>query len=365
VTWIAGISLCTALGCAAARPVLPEVASAESAGESPAAKQAALRAPQAHARAVALLDRAKAAERAGNLASAQILAEHATAAFEHAVVLSRLAEAEARRGDAEARNASAERDLFELDQQQRRELAEVDALELRARVLRDTEPLPTSTPATPARERARLDAARALSLQARLLCQSARLLDPGRPAIAPIVVDLDALDARLAQNAIPAPIDDATALRSRCLSELGQVRRPKTSAAPAAGTGDALLAALSNAATLPVRDDRGVVVTLRNGFRPDDSLDPTSSDRLRALAQVAKSHPEFPILVVLHTATGAGGDREKRRLEQALSALRSGGAPRVEGALGGDATPVVEPQRPGAAERNARLEVVFVAPSSS
>jgi hypothetical protein len=126
-----------------------------------------------------------------------------------------------------------------------------------------------------------------------------------------------------------------------------------------------LLAALSSSAATPVRDDRGVVVTLRGAFRPDHTLDAKASEGLKALAQVAKTHPEFPILVVLHTAKGAAAEQDQRRLDQVLAALRTGGAPKVEGALGGDATPVVEPRRPGASERNARLEVVFVAPSSS
>jgi hypothetical protein len=359
------LATCCVIGCASARPLPPALATAESAGSSPAVQRAAERAPQAHARAKALLERAEAAHRAGDAAGAQILAENATAAFEHAVVLSRLADAEARRGDAEARHARAERELFELDQQQRRELAEVEALELRARVLRDTEPLPTNAGASPARERARLDAAKSLSLQARLLCQAARLLDSGRPSLVPLLRDLDALDAKLGQNALPAPLDQATGLRSRCLAELGLIRRPRTAAAPAAGSGDALLAALSTSSVNPVRDDRGVVVTLRGAFRPDDSLDAKSNESLKALAQVAKAHPDFPILVVLHTAKGPGGEQDQRRLDQALSALRSAGAPKVEGALGGDRAPVVEPRRPGASERNARLEVVFVAPSST
>ncbi len=358
------LSALVALGCAAARPLPPALADAQHAGDSPAVREASQRAPQAHARAKALLGRAEAANQQGDSASAQILAEHAVAAFEHAVVLSRRARAEARRGDAEARHAAAERELFELDQQQRRELAEVEALELRARVLRDTAPLPSNAPSTPARERARLDAAKALSLQARLLCQSARLLDPARPALAPLVLELDTLDAKLSKNTLPAPIDDATRLRSRCLTELGQVRRPRSTAVPA-GRGDALLAALFATWARPARDDRGVVVTLRDTFRADDGLDPKGGDQLRVLAEVAKAHPEFPILVVLHTAKGAGGEREKKRLDLAMTALRTAGAPKVDGALGGDNTPIVEPGRPGAADRNARLEVVFVAPTSS
>ena len=70
-------------------------------------------------------------------------------------------------------------------------------------------------------------------------------------------------------------------------------------------------------------------------------------------------------MVVLHGAGKLGDAREAARSEHAASALRDHGAPRVETASVGMALPRVDPHAPGAAARNDRLEIVFVAPSAS
>lgn len=361
--WSLGLLLA---GCAASLPRPAALDAAEAASSSPAARDAQRRAPQAHAHAEQLRRRAEAAQREGATASAQILAEHALAAHEHAVVLARLSTAGARRAAAQARLAQAENALQALDDQHRRVLAETEDLELRARVLRDTLPLPENAPTTPERERARLEAAQTLALNARLLCTSARLLAPERSTLPPVFTQLDALDGRLAKNALPAPVDEATKLRSTCLSELTHARRPKTIAAPARGATDLLLTELASAAYEPVRDERGVVVTLRDsGGAGEAALEPKLVERLSALGRVAQAHAEFPVLLVLHTGKGAGGEREQRRLQAAAAAIKAAGATRVETAHGGDAAPVLDPRQPNASQRNARLEVVFVAPSAS
>ena len=51
-------------------------------------------------------------------------------------------------------------------------------------------------------------------------------------------------------------------MRARCLSELSQIRRPKT-LLERRRNGGCYISELSNAAYAPSRDDRGVVVTLR------------------------------------------------------------------------------------------------------
>jgi hypothetical protein len=362
------------LSCASTLPRPNVLVSIEEVRQSPAARDAEQRAPQAYARGRQLQKRAEAAHRSGDAASAQILGEHALAAYERAVMLARLATAEARRGEVEARLNTAEKQLAALDEQQKRVLAETEHLELRARVVRDTLPLPSSAPSSPERERARLEAARALALQARLLCASARLLDPARTAVGELVGELDALEARFGKRPAAAekralgagePIDEATRLRSRCLAELSQVRRPKTLAFPAGGASDQLLEELSNAEYAPVRDDRGVVVTLRGVFGNTPALSEGAGKKLAALGRVAAAHPDFPVLVVLHTGGPSLADRDKQRLEAAVGALRTAGASRVDATLGGNAAPSVDPKRPGASERNDRLEVVFVAPTST
>jgi hypothetical protein len=358
------LSLSLLVGCGAATPRPQILGTVESASQSPAVVEAKLSAPQAYARAQELRRRAEAALHDSDSASAQILGEQALAAFEHAVVLARLAQTEAREGDARARLARAETELKALDAQEQRVRAETEDLELRARVISDTLPLPQSGPASPEREQARFEAARALALQARLLCASARLLEPARASLSPLLTELDTLDGRLSKKTPPTPIDESVRLRARCLAELSQIRRPKTLLEPARGTEDALLSELSNAAYAPSRDDRGVVVTLRGVFGKDSTLSPNAVSTLQALGRVASAHPAFPILVVLHRSGGAGADRDKSRLDLLLSTLKQAGAGRVEAASGGDSVPLVDPTRPGAGERNERLEVVFVAPSS-
>ncbi len=349
-------------GCAASTARPGVLAEADRTRESAAVKAAEHDAPQAHARADALLRQAEAAQAKGDAASAQILAEQAVAAYERAAILARLTQAAVRRGDAEARLAKAEGELQALETQEKRVRAETEDLELRARVVADTLPLAESRPA-PERERARLEAARALALQARLLCASARLLEPGRKSLEALATEQSTLDARLTGK-VPAPIDEAVRLRSHCLSELGLARRPKTLSEPSRGAEDALLAELSTAKYEPVRDERGIVVTLRGVFAKDGRLSAPAAASLEALGRVAASHAEFPILVVLHRATASSAERDQPRLELVVSALKAAGATRLDSAWGGTATPVVEPSRPGAAERNERVEIVFVAPRS-
>lgn len=363
--WLVAIVCLGLSGCAATLPRPQSLRDADTTREAPAVTAARARAPQAHAHAENLRQAAERALQDGDSARAQILGERALAAYEHAVVLARLADSEARRAKAAEALDHAQKRLDALDQQQRRALAEADALELRARVLRDTMPLPENAPSTPERERARLEAARTLSLEARLLCAAARLLKAEQPSLAARFQGLDQLDARLSEGALPAPIDTATELRSRCLSDLTLARRPRTEKAPESGATDRLLEELSRASLDPVRDDRGVVVTLRGAFAATDDLATEASARLADLGRVAKQNPTFPLQVVLHTARGDGGPRQARRLERAASELKKAGAARVEPFLGGDRDPLVDPKRAGAALRNERLEVVFVSPTAS
>lgn len=354
------------IGCAAPMPRPQVLLDLDQARSSPAVRGAEATAPQAYSHAERLRARAEQAHKTGDSASAQILAEHALAAYQRATILSRLAVAEARRGEAESRLSRSEQQLRTLDEQQQRLLAETENIELRTRVLRDTFPLPTASPASPARERARFNAARSLALQARLLCASARLLEPERPSLSGLITELDQLDDKLVKVAYPAPLDHATQLRSKCLKELSLVRRPRTLSSPASSATDQLLMELSTASYEPARDDRGVAVTLRSVYGENGSLSAESEDKLLALGRVAAAHREFPVLVVLHSSLGqAAENRGGPRLQAAAETLKRGGAERIATAFGGDASPHVPPARPGARERNERLEVVFVAPSSS
>lgn len=343
-------------------PVLSEAAAVST---TPAAKEASRLAPQAFAEAERLRKKADAAHSDGDMASSQILGEHALAAYAHAFVLARLAKAEKRLADSRLALDKAKADLAALDEKQRFVAAEADDLEQRVRVLEDALPLVPSAPASPEREKARLQAARAMASQARLLCLATRLLDDKAKGVSETLAKLDALDQAVAKGTPPAPIDDALRLRSECLRQLTLARRDATRKAPADGRGDALLAELARSAELhPFRDDRGVVVVLRGLFAAGGALTQPASERLALLGRAAKAHPAFPVLVVVHSARGKGGTEEERQAKAVADALRQAGAARVETHVAGSAQPVASPERSGAPQRNQRIEIVFVSPAS-
>lgn len=358
-------SLALLLGVSACAPtprpsIMREV---ESARASAAVQEAAKAAPQAYADAELRRTQAEAAFNDDNQPSAQILSEQALAAYARATVQARLVRAQATLADEKNRLAKATQLQNDLDAQQQRFLLEAETLEARLKVARDAEPLPVSAPASAEREQARLTAVKALLSQAKLLCLSARLLEPAREGLPPLLGKLGELNAKLSSP--PAPIDDAIAVRSGCLKELTLARRPATQKQPASGVTDALLAELSAANLLPFRDDRGVVVTLRALFNVKDQLSPEASGTLDALGKVAKAHPEFPVLAVVHGARGNATPHYTAQAAAIAEALRKAGAPRVETDAAGAAQPVLDPDCPGAGVRNARVEVVFVSPSSS
>lgn len=318
-------------------------------------------APQAFARAELLRKRAEQAFAEDDLPGAQLLSEQALAAYLRATIEARLTRAENRLAEARVLEKQQAERLAQLEVEQQRLAAEAADLELRAKVARDAEPLVKNEPASPEREKARREAARAIATQATLLCVSARLIEPKRESLPPLLNKAEEVRKKL-DTAAPAAIDDATALRSDCLRELTLARRPRAQANPSQGESDALLAELSRADFLPFRDDRGVVVTLR-GVREGGKLSAKAAEKLAELGKVAKAHPQFPLLVVSHDAKAGGGAKDAA-LGLATEALRAAGASQLEAQSAGNVAPVVPPDRPGAAARNERLEIVFVSPGS-
>ncbi|MCA9621446.1 MAG: hypothetical protein KC731_20635, partial [Myxococcales bacterium] len=106
----------------------------------------------------------------------------------------------------------------------------------------------------------------------------------------------------------------------------------------------------------PRRDDRGVVVTFRDLF-DNGGLSAEGKKRLAAVAEVAKRHQAFPVMVVLHA------DARAERAEAVRTALADQlGAERVATpVMAGDALPMVNPQGKHAS-RNSRVEIIFVSP---
>ncbi len=346
------------LACATApRPrVLSEV---DAARESATAREAEKQSPQAHARAERLRDEALRAHDDGDPAGAQILGEHALAAYEHAGVLTRLVAAERTLGDAETKLASAQKALADLDEQQKRLAAEADAVELSLKVALDAVPLVPNAPTGPEREKARLESARAMSTQARLSCVAAKLLNPRMEGLAAEMEKLDSLDEKLASRPEATPIDEAIRARSACLRILTLTRRgagPTSHGASAVV--DTLLSELSRGGHRPLRDDRGIVVTLRSVVHRD-ALTTAAEQALATLAAVAKANPRFPVLVVAHAGPRKTG---KNTAELVANRLRAAGAATVDAREAGSWLPVADPARRDAPTRNERVEVVFVAP---
>jgi hypothetical protein len=158
-------------------------------------------------------------------------------------------------------------------------------------------------------------------------------------------------------------IDDAARARARCLDVLTRARRSST--APVGAT-DALLAELSASGGLEVaRDERGVVVTLRNLYR-GAALTEEGASALKDLGRVGVAHPAFAVQVVVHDAAAApGGDHvDAARGDAAKQALVGAGVPsaRVATELAGARAPVADPADARSRARNERLEVVFVGP---
>ena len=195
------------------------------------------------------------------------------------------------------------------------------------------------------------------------MCDAARLVSADAAGLADADGELAKLDGRLAAGrASPAPIDEAARVRARCLDVLTRARR---ATGDDAGKADALLSELSASGGWdPVRDERGVVVTLHGAFRGAE-LAGDATTRLKDLGRVAAAHPAFALQVVVHDAQPQPpkDDADTRRAGAAVQALVAGGATaaRIKPELAGTRAPLVDPGDAKQRGRNERLDVVFVA----
>ncbi len=230
--------------------------------------------------------------------------------------------------------------------------------------------------ADPDREAARLASARALAVQARVLCAAARLLASDAPkdsdvgklttTIDEATTAADKLDAAVGPAATLAPIDQASRTRAACLSALTLVRRAKSPVTRASGAGDALLTELSAGGSwAPSRDDRGVFVTVR-GIHTGDALSTAGEAKIAEVARIAAAHPTFPVAVVVHHDRAPAAKEEaslRARTDAVVAALKKAGVTKVTGIVAGAAAPVVDPGGKDKT-RNARVELVFVTPET-
>jgi hypothetical protein len=329
--------------------------------QSAGAREGARLAPEAYARAEQERDLALRAHAAGDDVGATLHAERANAAYGHALVVGRLAKATIELTDAtkslddlrtQAQALEASRDSLQ---------READQLEQHVRAARDRLLPAASGAADSERDAARMVAARSLGMQAHLLCGAARLVAADAPDLADADRQVAKLEDRLAKGVRPAPIDDAGATRVRCLDVLTHARR---SFGDDASSADALLAELSASGGWdPIRDERGVVMTLHDAFRGPE-LSGEGSNRLKDLARVASSHPTFSIQVVLHDArpTPPNDATDSKRADAIVKALVDAGASaaRIKAELAGTRCPLVDPSDAAGRPRNERVDVVFV-----
>jgi hypothetical protein len=334
----------------------------DEASESARGLEAKQLAPQAYHHARQLRTEAQRAHEAGNDELAELLAEQAQVTLEQAFVLARAAKADARTTNAQRAVDASTANLAAVDAQQAELLAQTEAMELRTRVIRDALPLSPSGKASPEREQARRDAARSLVSDARLLCVAAQLLQGDADALRKQLETVSTLEREIEQSWRSVPIDAASNARSACLSLLSAARRAKATPSAQLQPVDILLEELSRAGQRPQRDDRGVVVTLRDAFA-GNQLSASGQKRLAELARVAGSHTQYPVLLVLHQARGKATPADSEKLNSAKQALSSAGVASVQAELAGSTQPLVPSRHPGAASENARLEVVFVAPT--
>jgi hypothetical protein len=333
---------------------------------APDVQEAAKYAPQELALAESERAASKKAAADGDMTAAGLYAGQAVASYTDAVVLARLARATLLADQAKSDLARDEGRAQKLGAERGEAEREANDLDTKLQVAREALTPAASGRADPDREAARLVAARALAAQARLLCGAARLLSPsltGLDAASQVVTSLEAQLDKPAHGA--APIDAAARARATCLALLTGARR--SSDASALGEPDVLLSELSSSGQFsPSRDERGVVVVLRDEFK-GTALTPAATKQLGELGRVAVAHPAFAVQVVVHDATtpaAAEAAADLQRAEAAAAAIVSAGAPlaKVKAETVGARAPLVDPQDARHRGRNARLEVVFVSP---
>jgi len=355
-----GIALALSTGCGSATLQVAALDTMERVRERPGMREGATLAPEAYARAEQERRIALDEHGAGDDVGAVLHAQRAVAAYDHALTVVRLARATAELAESQKALDDATTQLESIESSRVQLEREAAELEVRLHVSRERLLPASSAHASPEREAARRVAARSLALEARLLCNAARLVATDASGLPDALGELAKLEGRLGSS--PPPIDDAARLRARCLDVLTRARR---ATGDDTGASDALLSELSAAGGWdPVRDERGVVVTLHDSFRGRE-LTGDAAKKLKDLGRVAAAHPGFALQVVVHDAQPpkAPDETDARRAAVAIEALVAGGAmaARTAPELAGARAPLVAARDGREQARNERLDVVFVA----
>ena len=323
--------------------------------------------PALFAKAEALRAKAEDAYKKGDNATAELYGEHAIAAYEHAAATARLRAATARKGK-EAERLARALERLDADEKSRIEIdREADKMEADISVRREALSPAVSGPTDPAREAARWVAVRVNLATADALCTGAELLASKAKGLADAKKVLAEVTTAATSGKGDAPIDASTRARALCLRALTSAR--DVAVAGGGPSGDALLAELSQMGGYePMRDERGVVATLSQlpaagaPFDSGSKLTKVGNDKLEALGRVAKAHPTFAVLVVVHSAGATTAARDKERGQAAKQALAAAGADAAKIAVQtpGAQLPAYDPSDAKLKAKNERLEIVFV-----
>lgn len=345
------------VACAGQRAAIPAVDDLERARAGNQVKEAQKLAPQAFAEAENLRNDALKAREEGDDVGAALRAERAIAAYERAMVLARLARATTDQAAAETDLARTETELHSLAATRAEVTRDGDELEKKITIAQELHAPPPSGPADASREAARLVAARSLAVQARLLCGAAHLVVPSLTGLKEAEDAASELEKKLEGTPKPAPIDDAGAKRVACLDLLTKARR--TTEGQQTTDADTLLSELSSASLSPTRDERGVVVTLRDVFA-GSQVSVAMEQKLKDLGRIAGAHSGLGVQVVVHDALELKGGADRAAAVQKM--IVAGGAPadKVKGEAAGTKNPIVDPSDAKNRSRNARVEIVFV-----
>jgi flagellar motor protein MotB len=341
---------------------------AERMGRSPSVLETESSAPQAKASADALRTKAWKLAENGKTEEASVVAEQASAAYELARALGRRGRA-SRRIDAARELLSKKKiELATLEADQGRLEGEIEALELRARVLADKQAIGDEEKITPERALARRRAAFVLLSEAEALCVGAKLLGVPAKELDATEVELRTLASSLGQGSMERNIlPTAGALRARCLKQLTDLRMRNSAGQPESARNDLFLEEATLLGLPAERDDRGLVLRLTSiaegpALSPKPTLSPQTLEQLRSIAKLAIAHKDSPLLLVVHTAGQPENHKAAEWGDSAKKLLAAEGAPSVELLLAGHTSPLVQPKSKGAAAQNRRLDVVFVTP---
>ena len=346
------VVLALLMGCAGAASNVGRVNDAERMKKGLVGRDAQSLAPQAYAKAEQELKLAREAESSGDSLAAELHADRAMASFADAVALARSARAGADEKAATEQFTKAADEVVKWSAMRSKTDHEADDLEKQLKIAREAQLPSASGAADPEREAARRVAATSLVTQARLLCSAARLVSTTAPGLAEAETTVTSLEKGV------ATIDPAARARAACLASLTKARR---ASGESLDQGDTLLTELSNAKSSPIRDERGVIVTVRSGFK-GTALTTEAENTLKDLGRVAAAHAGFSVQVVIHDAETTPAADDTKRGEAVQKALVAGGADmakmKVEQA--GTRAPVVDPKDAKRRDKNARVEVVFV-----